>query len=242
MPSLEYYEGREMESNNLLHKKLVHIFELDSIQVDGSSGTKIDISSKKNFKKINFSVKNVSSKNTQIHLTTIKKFCNNFDATGEIREILNKWLGNEDVHIFRQWSKELKLSQYEVKHQRLKSCNIDNWAKVQDWFNILNNKKILPNLLIQGSDKINYLIWINKKQKTVKIVDVKKLIDFVSSKCKWLTMPSGTTLRCVTPENKPIMWLQMKGNKTSNGYNHSPQFHIVENWPKDIIKHEFSLE
>ena len=85
------------------------------------------------------------------------------------------------------------------------------------------------------------MVWVNKKQKIVKIVDIKKLIDYISNDCKWITMKSGTTLRCVTPNNKPIMWLQMKGNHTDYGYNHAPQFHIVENWPKEFEIKEFNI-
>ena len=48
-------------------------------------------------------------------------------------------------------------------------------------------------------------------------------------------MPSGTILRCVTPNNKAILWLQMKGNHTDEGYNRCPQFHLVENWPEEIV-------
>ena len=54
-------------------------------------------------------------------------------------------------------------------------------------------------------------------------------------------MPRGTVIRCITPNNKPILWLQIKGNRTDDGYNHSPQFHIVDNWPNNVIFNEFSL-
>jgi hypothetical protein len=245
MPSNEYYEGRDMEKNKNLHDKLIEIFKFDLIDTDGSSGTKVDIFATKNNIKTCFSVKNVTGKNTQVHLTTLKKMSVDLKIKTNLLDLFNRWLGTNDQKMFKTWSKGLKLSNYELSHNRINSSNIIEWQKIEEWVNKINKNELLPNLLIKGNstkERPNYLIWVNKKQKYVKIICVEKLIKFISTECKWITMPKGTTLRCVNKENKPVMWLQMKGNRTEDGYNHHPQFHIVENWPRDLIEYEFYCE
>jgi len=244
MPSNEYYEGRDMEKNKILHDKLIEIFKFDSVDSDGSTGTKVDIFATKKGVKTCFSVKNVTGKNTQVHLTTLNKMCDDLKMTTALFQLFNKWLGTNNKMLFESWCADLKLSDYELTHTRIKSLNIDSWNKIETWINIINKNEILPNLLIKGTsskEKPNYLIWVNKKKNCVKIICVEKLIKFISTECKWITMPKGTTLRCVNNNNKPVLWLQMKGNRTDDGYNHHPQFHIVENWPEEIIEYEFNI-
>jgi hypothetical protein len=244
MPSEEYYDGRNMEINPYLHDRLVRLFEFDTITSVGSPNTKIDILGTKGKNTISFSVKNVSGKNTQIHLTTLKKFSVKMNVPQEIIEKLRMWLGDNDQTIFDLWKQNKNLSKYEIKHQRLKSSNIEKWEVVEKWFNDSNNKNILPRLLVENlkeSEKINFIVWVNKKTKNVKIIDTEKLIRYINEECEYITMPRGTVIRCITPNNKPILWLQIKGNRTDDGYNHSPQFHIVDNWPNNVIFNEFSL-
>jgi len=243
MPSKEYYEGREMENNMKLHSHLINIFKFDSIESDGASTTKGDIIANKDGVKIPISLKNVSGKNTQVHLTTLKKLSEDLNMPVNIKTSLNLWLGTNDKETFDSWLTDINLSNYEKDHYRLSSKNIKNWQDVENWFN--SQKEILSNLLIESlkkdRNKSKILLWHNKKSKMLQIVDIPKLIKFINKDCKWITMPSGTTLRCVTPNNKPILWLQMKGNRTDNGYNHSPQFHITENWPEDIVLYKDKL-
>jgi hypothetical protein len=244
MPSREYYEGRDMEKNAILYKELIKIFNFDRINADGANRTKVDIFASKDKVKTFFSVKNATGKNTQIHLTSLKKMSSDLNVSSDITVLLEKWLGTNDEKIFKSWCSKIKISSYELSHKRIKSSNINFWDKIEDWINFVNKNKTLPNLLIEGlfsNEKPNYLIWVNKKEKSVEIINTKKLIDFISKKCVWLTMTRGTTMRCVTPENKPILWMQMKGNRTDDGYNHHPQFHIVSNWPKELVEHEFSI-
>lgn len=237
MPSFEYHSGRQMEKNEHLHEKLKDIFKFDNVLSDGSSKTKTDIFGLNGENKVTFSVKNVRGKNTQVHLTTLKKFFNECLVPENVAKKMQMWFGDNDNLIFKNWKNGKKISKYEEDHKRLSSHNIDDWIYVENWFNKINKSKFLANLLI-GSD---YIIWVNKNNNKLKIIESKKLIDYISTNCKWITMPSGTILRCVTPENKPILWLQMKGNRTDEGYNHNPQFHIVENWPEKFVEYEFSI-
>lgn len=244
MPSIEYYEGRDMEKNEVLHNILIETFGFDEVDSDGASTTKTDIYGTKSGKKTFFSVKNVSGKNTQVHLTTLKKLGSDLKIPTDTLSKLEMWLGDNDTKTFKSWSKGKKLSEYESDHTRLKSTNIEQWESVEKWINKVNKTQSLPRLLIQSlnkGEKSEYLVWVNKKNKSVKILKTEQLIDYISNQCKWITMKSGTTLRCVTPNNKPILWLQMKGNRTDDGYNHAPQFHIVEHWPEDFVLHEFSV-
>lgn len=244
MPSLEYYEGRDMEKNEYLYKMLIEKFGFDDVKSDGSTHTKTDILGIKDGIKTVFSVKNVSGRNTQVHLTTLKKFCEQLHAPNTISEKMEKWLGDNDRNLFLSWSLGKVLSSYEDKHNRLKSSNISEWTQVDSWINEVNKNQTLPRLLIEKlnvTNKCNYLIWVNKNSKKIKIVDAQKLIEYISNECEWITQKNGTTMRCVTPNNKPIFHLQMKGNHTDDGYNHCPQFHIHEYWPEEFVIYEFSI-
>jgi len=236
MPSKEYYEGHDMEKNNILHKHLVEFFKFDEITTDGSTRTKSDIIGLKNKKRVNISVKNASGKNTQVHLTTLKKLAEDLSMPKGVVSKLTLWFGTNDFEEFKSWSKDIQLTEYEYDHARLCSENIPNWKNVETWFNE-NNKNISSLLLesLSGDEKSEYLVWVNKRQKNVQIVSIPKLIKYIEEHCVWITMPSGTILRCITPNNKAIMWLQMKGNRTDDGYNRCPQFHLVENWPENLI-------
>lgn len=236
MPSKEYYEGRDMEKNKFLHEHLINFFKFDKIDSDGSTQTKTDVIGIKNGQKICLSVKNASGKNTQVHLTTLKKLTSDLNIPNNIVSKLILWFGTNDMNEFELLSSGKKLSKYEIGHSRLSSNNIRDWDKVTEWFNA-NNRKI-ASLLIQSlnnGEKSKFLVWNNKVKKSLQIVDIPKLIDFIEKECIWITMPSGTILRCITPNNKAILWLQMKGNHTDEGYNRCPQFHLVENWPEEIV-------
>jgi hypothetical protein len=236
MPSKEYYEGRDMEKNKLLHEYLIDFFKFDEIDSDGSTRTKSDVIGIKDGKKICLSVKNASGKNTQVHLTTLKKLASDLDLPQDIVAKLTLWFGTNDISQFNLWSAGKNLSTYELGHDRLASNNIENWNIVTEWFNT-NNRKIASLIIesLKNGEKSEFLVWNNKVENCLQIVDVPKLIDFIEKECTWITMPSGTILRCITSDNKPILWLQMKGNHTDEGYNRCPQFHLVENWPNEIV-------
>jgi len=245
MPSKEYYEGRDMEKNSVLHSYLIGVFNFDFVRSDGKNSTKGDLIAEKNNEKIPLSLKNVSGKNTQVHLTTLKKLSKDLNIPEEIKKSLHFWFGTNSVQEFNSWLEGIELTEYEKDHKRLASKNIKNWNEVEDWFNVNNKNYSVPKLLIESLKKDSeskILLWFNKKSKVFQAVDIPKLIDFIGSHCKWVTMPTGTILRCITPDNKPILWLQMKGNRTDDGYNHSPQFHIVENWPENVVLHKNVVE
>lgn len=245
MGSLSYHEGRNMEKNISLHEYLNNIFGFSFMDSDGSSKTKTDIYGIKDDVKTFFSVKNPKGKNTQVHLTSLNKFCSDTNTPLEVQNKLEVWLGTNDNDLFNSWSQNLQLTNYEKNHNRLLSSNISNWTIVENWFNTINRSGVLPKLLIESlknGEKSKYIVWVNKKTNIVKLIEVEKLINFIIKDCEWITMPRKTVLKCLTPQGKPILSLQMKGNREEHGgYNHSPQFHIIENWPTDFVIKEFKL-
>lgn len=243
MASEQYWEGRIMESNNNLHEYLKTILEFKHIEVDGGTGTKGDTFGIQGDIRVPISIKNASGANTQVHLTTLNKFAQDLGMPKDVQDLMDKWLGTKDTKEFLRWQQGLNLSHYELTHNRIKSQNLKDWYRVEDWMNERNKDLSLPRLLVQSLNNENptkFLVWIDKKKGGLQIVDVNKLVAWMASKCYWKTMTSGTVLRCVTPKDEPVLWLQMKGNRESYGHNHCPQFHIVSNWPKDLVIHENS--
>ena len=241
MGSTEYWQGRDLEKNQVLHEQLQRHLNLDNIRVDGSTGTKGDTFGRRGDQEFCISIKNASGQNTQVHITTLKQFASQLKMPNNIRDTMDRWLGVKNKLIFQDWANGLSLSRYELGHNRIKSNNLPNWSEVETWVNTKNKDLSLPRLLIQGSDEKNlaqWLVWVKKKQGGYQVVDVNKLVAWIGGSCNWITMPSGTVLRCVTPGGLPILWLQMKGNREDGGHNHTPQFHIVENWPREFIIYE----
>lgn len=241
MASKEYWDGRLMENNDKLHEYLKTALGFERIEVDGGTGTKGDTFGIQGQDRVPISVKNASGVNTQVHLTTLSKLAQDLGMPQDVQATMDRWLGTRDDKEFETWRQGLSLSHYELTHNRIKSQHIPNWSDVENWVNEKNKDLSLPNLLIQSLNKENpvkFLAWINKKKGGLQIVDVNKLVQWIGSDCRWITMKSGTVLRCITPDGKPILWLQMKGNKKSYGYNHCPQFHIESKWPRDLIVHE----
>lgn len=243
MGSDEYYEGRLMESNDKLHTEIKLRLQFDSIRVDGSTRTKGDTFGIKLGELIPISIKNASGMNTQVHITSINKLKEELGMDADVYDIFNKFLGTNDNELFKLWSQNIKLDSYELGHKRLKCYNIANSEKLVIWANDVNTQGLLPKLLIQSIDSENpvqFMVWINKKKGGYQIVDVNKLVNYISKECIWRFTPRGTVIECVDKENKKILWLQMKGNKESNGYNHAPQFHIAAMWPKEFVLYEDS--
>lgn len=241
MAGKEYYEGRLMEANTVLHSNLISCLNLDSIEVQGGNTTKGDLVGTNNGEKFPISVKYGSQKNTQVHLPTLKSFALEMNMPDEIQHLMYKWLGVTSTTEFDSWLNGLPPTKSQKKYKRLFATDIPEWHKVVNWFN--ENKTKLAKLLIQSMNDehpAKYLVWINKKTNQFQVIDTDILIDWISKECTWVTGPrnNGSTLRCEYDE-KPIFHLQMKGSGGTDGeYNHNPQFHIHTNWPKNSILHE----
>jgi len=243
MGSDEYYQGRLMESNTRLHSEIRLRLKFDSIRVDGSTRTKGDTFGELNGELIPISIKNASGMNTQVHLTSIVKLREELGMNDDVVDVFNRFMGTNDAELFDKWRQNIRLDSYELGHKRLKCYNIANSERLVVWANDVNTTGQLPKLLIQSIDSENpvqYMVWINKKKGGYQIVDVNKLVNYIIKECVWRFTPGGTVLECVDKENNKILWLQMKGNKEKNGYNHAPQFHIASVWPREFIIYEDS--
>lgn len=243
MGSEEYYEGKLMESNTGLHKEIKLRLKFDSIKVDGSTRTKGDTFGVKGKELIPISIKNASGMNTQVHITSINKLREELGMSDSVYDIFNQFLGTNDKELFGTWRQNKQLDEYEIAHTRLKCYNIANSERLVAWANDVNTKGLLPKLLIQSinsENPVQFMVWISKKKGGYQIIDVNKLVTYISKECRWQFTPGGTVLECVDQDGNKILWLQMKGNKEKNGYNHAPQFHIASVWPREFIIYENS--
>jgi len=240
MPSNEYWEGRNLEKSQVLKDLAAEIFKLDKVESDGSTGTKGDLVGFLAEKKINISVKYASGGNTQVHLPTLKSLASQLDMPKNVYDKLDRFFGTNDRAQWKSWCQGLTLDLEENKYQRIKSKNIENWIEVETWFN--NNKRKIAVLLLQSLNNESpapWLIWANKKKGGCQAIDVNKFIDWMVDNCQWITMPKGTVLRFARPDGKPIFFVQMKNSGgPPDGYNHCPQFHLHNNWPKEFIIYE----
>ena len=240
MAGQQYREGKEFENNQQLHERLKQVLGLDSIVTDGSTSTKADTIGLKDQQRIPISIKNAGLKNTQVHLTTLKQLRLALPMCDRVYDTLDRWLGTNDPEIYATWRQGLDLNHYEISHGRITSHHLPDWSSVLTWVQEATVSGRLPRLLLQSlddEDPARYIAWNRKRRGGLQIVDTDRLVTWISQQCQWITMPAGTVLRCQTPDGLPIITWQMKGNREPNGYNHTPQFHLYDNWPQEFVLH-----
>jgi hypothetical protein len=241
MAGKEYYEGKEMESNVVLHTHLIEFLNFDNIEVRGENSTKGDVVGITSDGETPISIKHGSQKNTQVHLPTLRSFAKAMNTPDNVTKMLEQWLGVTDQTQFESWFTGKQPTKLQQKYKRLFAEDIPGWENVVKWFN--ENRKTLAELLIQamnGEKPAKYLVWVNKKKKSYQVIDIQTLVDWIDSDCVWITGPrnGGSTLRC-EHNGKPIFHLQMKGSGgVGDEYNHNPQFHIHTYWPEKAIIHQ----
>ena len=103
MSSQEYYDGKLMEANLILHSHLTHVLKFDNIDVRGESTTKGDIIGHRDNEEIPISIKHGSQKNTQVHLPTLRSFAKAMDIPSDITSLLEQWLGVTNQSQFESW-------------------------------------------------------------------------------------------------------------------------------------------
>ena len=181
---------------------------------DGGNRTKVDI--KRLDRNINYSLKSVSGKSTQVHLTSVSRWCEYFSIEGYLRKWFDMFFGvpHEDI------------SNGDHKQHRIPSSLIDsdlNDYAIQ-WFN--ENRMDIFNVIVRrgmSGDCVDYVIWNKKKSGEITIHDVNDLSKMVYNG-EWIL--NDTTLFFVSNGVK-LFHLQMKGSGTkyNSGY-HSLMFHI----------------
>jgi len=186
-----------------------------SFIVEGGNKTKVDILNITNQK--TYSLKSVSKKHTQCHLTSTSKWCEYFGIDGSLRHWFDLFFGipHEDV------------SNGKSRRHRLTSRDIDDSLNelALNWFNT-NKVPIFDVILHKGmhDTPVNYLIWNSKKTNQIEIYPIDSLRELVYNG-EWIIKP--TTLHFLTQESKKLFHLQMKGSgeKYTSGY-HGLMFHI----------------
>lgn len=183
-------------------------------EVDGGNRTKVDIL--RTDKDVKFSLKSVSGKNTQCHLTTVTKWCEYFDINPVIERWFDMFFGVPGFDI----------TEGKHKQHRMTASQID--SRLNDmalsWFND-NRMRIFDVIVRSGMNNtpVDYVIWHHKVKNTTEIIAINKLEELVYNG-EWVL--NDTTLAFVSG-GKKLFHLQMKGSgkRYSAGY-HGLMFHI----------------
>lgn len=184
--------------------------------VDGKPNTKIDIINTDT--QTSYSLKSVSGKNTQCHLTSSSRWCEYFNIDGKLKSWFMQFFGVPGIDV----------SEGKYRQHRLKQPDIEfelNDLAFQ-WFND-HKLEVFDVILAKGMNDtpVDYLIWHQKKTKQTDIVPISQLRSMVSD-CQWVM--NKTTLHFEI-NKKRMFHLQMKGSgeKYTSSY-HSLQFHIYK--------------
>lgn len=242
MGAIQKKEGHLVESSAALHQMIREFINCDTVSVDGSSRTKVDIRTDLN---INFSHKFASNSNTQVYLPTLKSWGEKIPMPDSVKHKLGLFLGDHNWDM-DEIEKQIgaQLGSEEKRRHRVHSSNIDGFSEVTDWMNQhLRELLVLMVRELDASDPVHYIIWSQKNKNTSTIVDVNKFIDYVSNNCKWTAL--DTTFEIRDPATgKRLFHLQMKGSGKKTGDYHNPMFHIHNNWPAGTVleeRHDFDI-
>ena len=182
--------------------------------VDGGNRTKVDIY--RTDKEVNYSLKSVSGKNTQCHLTTTNNWCEFFGIDGDLRTWFDQFFGVPGEDVSNGTSRQHRLSSKEIDSE------LNELAT--DWFNT-NRMRVFDVIVRSGfySTVVDYLIWHNKKSGDTKVIDIEDMAEMVYNG-EWVI--SDTVLHFYS-EGKKLFHLQMKGSgkKYTAGY-HGLMFHL----------------
>jgi uncharacterized protein (UPF0297 family) len=185
-----------------------------SFIVDGKPNTKVDILDTKN--EISYSVKSVSKKHTQCHLTSSKRWCEHFQIDGKLGNWFMQFFGVPGIDVSEGKSRRHRLTRSQIEFE------LNDLA--YSWFND-HMIEIFDIIIARGMNNtpVNKLIWHQKSNDQKQIYDVNDLRELVKQG-EWIM--NETTLHFIIDENK-MFHLQMKGSgkKYTSGY-HSMMFHV----------------
>jgi len=196
--------------------------EIKGHTVDGAPTTKIDILNPK--ARLYYSVKSVSGKNTQCHLTTTVKWVDYFNIRGNTKTFIEMFFGaaGEDA---ADWGTEM--SDKEIRQNRIYAENIPtNITKsAVKWFN-KNKMAIFDVIIVKGMSNtpVNRMIWHTKSDDMFQVIEIKNIRKLIKTG-EWSL--NNTTLEFRTKDGDKLFHLQMKGSgkKYTNGY-HGMMFHV----------------
>ena len=182
--------------------------------VDGGNRTKVDILGVDNDN--TFSLKSVSGKNTQCHLTTVDKWCEYFNIQPGLRLWFDLFFGVAGHDVSDGQNRQHRMTATDI------SDDLNKLA--MDWFN--TNRMAIFDVIVRSgmyNTPVDYVIWHNKIKNTTDAIDVNDIAEMVYNG-EWQL--NETTLQFVS-NGKKLFHLQMKGSgkKFTAGY-HGLMFHL----------------
>jgi len=190
--------------------------------VDGAPQTKIDILN--NETRLYYSVKSVSGKNTQCHLTSTSRWMDYFSIRGNTKTFIEMFFGvsGEDA---AEWGTDM--SDKEIRQNRVYAEHIPtNITKSAiKWFNT-HKMEVFDVIIAKGmsNTKVNRMIWHTKSDDMFRVIEIKNIRKLIKTG-KWSL--NNTTLEFRTKDGNKLFHLQMKGSgkKYTSGY-HGMMFHV----------------
>ena len=190
--------------------------------VDGAPTTKIDILNKD--ARLCYSVKSVSGRNTQCHLTSTAKWMDYFSIRGNTRTFIEMFFGvpGEDA---AEWDTDM--SDKEMRQNRIYAEHIPtNITKSAiKWFNS-HKMEVFDVIIAKGmsNTKVNRMVWHTKSDDMFQVIEIKNIRKLIKTG-EWSL--NNTTLEFRTKDGDKLFHLQMKGSgkKYTNGY-HGMMFHV----------------
>lgn len=185
--------------------------------VDGKPKTKQDIINVDSGK--SYSLKSVSKNHTQCHLTSVEKWCQFFDISGELKIWFDLFFGVPGGDVSNGQSKQHRLAQKEIDSE------LNELAL--SWFN-QHKLEIFDVIIRRGmSDTpVDYLIWFNKSTDDLNVYKVDEIEKMIYNG-NWIM--NDTTLHFIDSNGNKLFHLQMKGSgkKYTSGY-HGMMFHVYK--------------
>ena len=190
--------------------------------VDGAPQTKIDILNKD--ARLFYSVKSVSGRNTQCHLTSTSRWMEYFGISRNTRTFIEMFFGvpGEDA---ADWGTDM--SDDEIRQNRVYAEHIPtNLTKSAiKWFNT-HKMDVFDVIIAKGMSNttVNRMIWHTKSDDMYQVINIKDIRKLVKTGVWSL---NNTTLEFRTKEGDKLFHLQMKGSGTryTSGY-HGMMFHV----------------
>jgi hypothetical protein len=203
--------GRQVRLENSTTKELA-ICERYGLEQVGGSRTKVDGSRGDR----NWSIKNATSSSTQVHLTTGRKFIEDFSLTdGKSDDFVRKFFGHIDFN--------------HKSRNRYTMSEIDK-ESVKSFSEFLNeNKKRLVEYVISGLDGKFGITDVLYNYKGTHLHATANEIYDIADECEWLLNETTFHLKRKS-DNRTMFHFQMKGsgNKAKMGY-HAVLCHIHKN-------------
>tara|TARA_B100001287_G_C22611764_1_gene495524 strand:- start:443 stop:1141 length:699 start_codon:yes stop_codon:yes gene_type:complete len=200
---------------DILSKKTGHMHT-----VDGGTRTKRDILCEELEKY--YSIKSPSNKNTQVHLTPTKVWCEYFNIQGDLRKWFDMFFGLPNTgRSGRKGASEIP------SHLNTLALNWFNDNKMEIFNVIVVKGAFKSNNKIEAGKSINQVIWFNKKTNEIeKEVSVEFLSNLVKNG-RWKVSKNDTVLHFFDQTDNKLFHLQMKGSGNKSQKNNM-QFHIYK--------------